>query len=223
MAIYTKSVRALMREDMRAALAASPDSIFSRQQAINWFAKNYPKIKTGTVTAHLTCLTTNAHSRIHHLAKPGEDDLFFQIDRSHYRLYRAGVDPSPVYPRRESARKPAVPDPVAVRASTRVTVDELGQWRRCLMQLLKRLYKIDTSERGVGSWIKSLSSERRVPRQIASCMSFVVEVRNAAEYDSVQLSDSLSNATVNAWNAILEWASGQKITLHAECYPRRAK
>ena len=97
MAIYSKSVRALMKEAMSAALASAEGAIFSKQQAIDWFAKNYPKIKTGTVTAHLIRLSTNAPSRTHYSAKPGEDDVFFQVDGSHFRLYQPANDPSPIY------------------------------------------------------------------------------------------------------------------------------
>ena len=86
-----------MKEGMSAALASAEGSLFSKQQAIDWFGKNYPKIKTGTVTAHLIRLSTNAPSRTHYSAKPGEDDVFFQIDGSHFRLYRPAQDPLPIY------------------------------------------------------------------------------------------------------------------------------
>jgi endonuclease len=86
-----------MKEGMSAALAPTDETVFSRQQAIDWFAKNYPKIKTGTVTAHLIRLSTNAPSRVHTSAKPGEDDVFFQIDGSHFRLYQPTQDPAPIY------------------------------------------------------------------------------------------------------------------------------
>ncbi len=97
MAIYSKSVRALMREGMTAALASAQGEIFSKQQAIDWFAMNYPKIKMGTVIAHLIRLSTNAPSRAHYSAKAGEDDVFFQLDGSHFRLYQPAQDPLPIY------------------------------------------------------------------------------------------------------------------------------
>lgn len=50
MALYSKPVRILMKE-MAADLAKAPDAIFSKQDAIKWFAQKYPKIKVGTVTA----------------------------------------------------------------------------------------------------------------------------------------------------------------------------
>jgi hypothetical protein len=86
-----------MKESMCAALASAAGTVFSKQQAIAWFAKNYPKIKTGTVTAHLIRLSTNAPSRTHYSAKPGEDDVFYQVDGSHFRLYQQTQDPSPIY------------------------------------------------------------------------------------------------------------------------------
>ena len=102
MAIYAKPVWALMK-DMATVLAPTPEAIFSKQQAIDWFSKNYPKIKTGTITAHLIRLSTNAPTRTHYNAKPGQDDVFFQLDGSHFRLYQPTQDPSPIYTARETA------------------------------------------------------------------------------------------------------------------------
>lgn len=96
MALYSKPVRILMKE-MAADLAKAPDAIFTKQDAISWFAQKYPKIKVGTVTAHLTRLSTNARSRTHYSAKPGGDDVLYQIDGSHYRHYRPSQDPAPIY------------------------------------------------------------------------------------------------------------------------------
>lgn len=96
MAIYSMPVRELMKDYMSPALAVSEDTVFTKQQALEWFAKNYPKIKAGTITAHLVRLSTNAKSRLHYSAKPNEDDVFFQIDGSHYRLYQPKQDPPPI-------------------------------------------------------------------------------------------------------------------------------
>jgi len=97
MAIYEKSVRFLMKDfviDQKIAKA----QIVSKDQVISWFRANYPKIKTGTITAHLIKMSVNAPSRVHYKANPnGEDDLFYQIDGSHFRLYEAGSDPLPIY------------------------------------------------------------------------------------------------------------------------------
>lgn len=41
-------------------------------------------------------MSTNAKSRFHYSAKPIEDDLFYQIDGSTYRLYDAQNDPYPL-------------------------------------------------------------------------------------------------------------------------------
>lgn len=96
MAIYEKPVRLLMR-DMVNDLSLQNGQSFVRQQAIDWFSQHYPKIKKGTITAHLIRLSVNAPSRLHYSPKPEEDDLFFQIDSNHFRLYEANQDPVPIH------------------------------------------------------------------------------------------------------------------------------
>jgi len=96
MPIYSKSVRSLMGEDMIASFALNPGQTFTRLQVLDWFAANYPKIKKSTITAHLSTLSANAASRVHHNARP-EDDRFFQIDSAHFRLYDPSKDPAPIY------------------------------------------------------------------------------------------------------------------------------
>lgn len=71
---------------------------FSRQEIISWFNNRYPKIKRGTITAHLILLSTNAPSRVHYKVKStGEHDLLFQVDSSNFRLYDKIKDPQPIY------------------------------------------------------------------------------------------------------------------------------
>jgi hypothetical protein len=82
--------------DMVKDLGFTKGQVLSRDQAIAWFEKRYSKIKEGTVSAHLIRLSTNAPTRVHYKAKP-EDDLFFQVDGSHFRLYDSQSDPAPIY------------------------------------------------------------------------------------------------------------------------------
>ena len=96
MAIYDKPVRFLMK-DMVNDFGLQNGQSFLKQQAINWFAEHYPKIKKGTITAHLIRLSVNVPTRLHYSPKQGEDDLFFQIDSNHFRLYDAKQDPAPIY------------------------------------------------------------------------------------------------------------------------------
>ena len=95
MAIYEKPVRLLMR-DMVKELGLNKGQILIKNQVITWFEKHYPKIKVATVSAHLIRLSTNAQTRVHYKAKPA-DDLFFQVDGSHFRLYDPKSDPPPIY------------------------------------------------------------------------------------------------------------------------------
>ncbi len=104
MAHYSKPVRVLM-QDMADELASEPGSVISKQDAVAWFAKKYPKIKTGTVTAHLIRLSTNAPSRTHYSAKPGEDDVLYQVDGGHFRLYQPAQDPPPIYTSRQPTER----------------------------------------------------------------------------------------------------------------------
>jgi len=92
MAIYEKSVRLLMK-DMANDFAMKKGDRITKKQTIAWFNDKYPKIKLGTITAHLVRMSTNARSRFHYSAKPVEDDLFYQIDGSTYSESTAGLLP----------------------------------------------------------------------------------------------------------------------------------
>jgi hypothetical protein len=84
-------------KDMADAFPLQSGQSFTRQQAIDWFAHHYPKIKTGTIHCHLIRLSTNAPTRLHYNAKPHEDDVFFQLDGGHFRLYDPAHDPAPIH------------------------------------------------------------------------------------------------------------------------------
>jgi len=96
MPIYDKPVRLLMRE-MAQKLNLTAEQVIERDLVIEWFARHYPRIKAGTVSAHLVLLSTNDRGRLHH--KPnsnGEDDLFFRVATGRYRLYDRNNDPKPI-------------------------------------------------------------------------------------------------------------------------------
>jgi len=106
MSLYDKPVWRLMR-DMVEDIDLKRGHTLSKSQVLAWFAERYPKVKKGTVTAQLTRMSTNAPSRIHYHGKPGDDDLFFQIDGSHFRLYDPERDPPPIYEAPDHAGEPA--------------------------------------------------------------------------------------------------------------------
>ena len=109
--IYNKSTRELFKKFIdlsqpppakglglieRKALAEGGH--FTRQEILAWFQEHYPKLKRGTVNAHLIVMSTNAPSRVHHNLRPnGADDLLFQIDGKNFRLYVKNSDPAPIY------------------------------------------------------------------------------------------------------------------------------
>jgi len=97
MPIYNKPVRLLLK-DFVTSQNILAGQIISRDQVISWFRENYPKIKLGTISAHFLKMSTNAPSRIHYsVSMTGDDDLFYQIDGSHFRLYEKETDPLPIY------------------------------------------------------------------------------------------------------------------------------
>lgn len=95
--LYNKPVRTLMH-DMVRDIGLKPDTIIARDRVRSWFKESYPKIKDGTIAAHLLRMSVNSKSRVHYGAKQGDDDLFFQIDSKHFRLYERSKDPAPIYP-----------------------------------------------------------------------------------------------------------------------------
>ena len=96
MALYEKPVRLLMH-DMVGNLGLQKGQVLTKDRVIAWFAEKYPRVKEGTISAHLIRLSTNATSRMYYNAKPGDDDLFFQLDGGNFRLYDSATDPVPNY------------------------------------------------------------------------------------------------------------------------------
>lgn len=148
MALYSKPVHILMKE-MATDLAKSPDAIFTKQDAISWFARNYPKIKVATVTAHLIRLSTNARSRTHYSAKPGEDDVLYQIDGGHFRHYRPGHDPAAIYSGGTATETSKVPEgeDEEVVAEAPSTGGEFAYETDLRNYLAKNLNKLETGLR----------------------------------------------------------------------------
>jgi endonuclease len=108
MAIHDKPVRELIPQ-MAADLVKQKDQLFSRGQAVTWFATHYPKIKKATISAHLYRFSTNAPVRLHYNPKPDED-LLFQVDASHFRLYDPATDPTPIHSKADaSVQQPPSP------------------------------------------------------------------------------------------------------------------
>lgn len=94
--IYDKPTRALLK-DMVAEWGLKPGQVFTSLRAIEWFAKNYPKLKPGSIRAHLVQASTNDRSRLHHPSTNYSDDLLFKVDSGQFRLYEQGKDPAPIH------------------------------------------------------------------------------------------------------------------------------
>lgn len=109
--IYDKSTRELIKEFIDTFILTSAKGFklierkplseggyFTRKEILSWFGDHYPKLKPGTVHAHLNMMSTNAPSRVHNNVRPnGVDDLLFQINGSSFRLFVEDSDPPPIY------------------------------------------------------------------------------------------------------------------------------
>ncbi len=95
--IYDRPTRALLK-DMLAEWALKPGETFAAQRAVAWFAEHYPKLKAGSIHAHLVQASTNDRSRLHHPSTRTTDDLLFKVGSREYRLYEPASDPPPVHP-----------------------------------------------------------------------------------------------------------------------------
>lgn len=94
--IYDKPTRVLLK-DMLAEWKLKTGETFAASRAIDWFAKNYPKLKAGSIYAHLVQASTNDPSRRHHAATNSTDDLLFKVGAREYRRYEPGIDPTPIH------------------------------------------------------------------------------------------------------------------------------
>jgi endonuclease len=77
----------------------TPNQIFSKSDAIRWFAEHYPKIKRNTVAMHVEGMSINNRVRKHHPnVKPGSGhDLFYKLGSDQYRLWNSETDGHPLY------------------------------------------------------------------------------------------------------------------------------
>lgn len=94
--IYDKPTRVLLK-DMLAFWNLQPGETFNAKRAVSWFAEHYPKLKSGSINAHLVQASTNDPSRLHHTTTNSTDDLLFRVGSREYRLYEPGKDPSPIH------------------------------------------------------------------------------------------------------------------------------
>src|SRR5262245_15814433 len=97
MSIYDRTTKLLMHEFAQSDL--KPGQVFTKSDAIKWFGKHYPKIKSVTVGMHVEGMAVNSTSRQHHRhIRPGTDwDLFLKLPDGKFRLWDKNTDPAPIY------------------------------------------------------------------------------------------------------------------------------
>jgi endonuclease len=97
MSIYERPAKSLMADWAKENL--TPGQTFKKSAAVQWFAKNYPKIKSNTVGMHVEGMAVNNLVRKHHSnIKAGSGhDLFYKIGPDQFRLWVPESDPAPRY------------------------------------------------------------------------------------------------------------------------------
>lgn len=119
-----------------------------------------------------------------------------------------------VLPPKEPQRDPQTtskPTAPARRLNEMVTADDLARWRRGLLRLLDAMEGQSVAREGPAARINRLSREGRIPREIASCMRLVAEMRNVTEYQGKRLSAAETAAAKNSWLAVEAWARESNI------------
>ena len=122
MSTYAQPIKNLMREFAR---TLKRDQSFTRQSAIDWFEKNYPRIAQRTVYLNVDVMSTNnIKTRRHHrYTQPGSGhDLFYKLDRSRFRLWNRKRDPRPLY----AGLKRAIPHSTHAAPTSRRLVSQLN-------------------------------------------------------------------------------------------------
>ncbi len=116
-------------------------------------------------------------------------------------------------PLKETARSPHRSTSENCGLEQMVSAEELAGWRRSLLRLLDALDAPPGPQEGLAARISRLSHQGKVPREIASCMRLVAEMRNVTEYEGKRLSATESAAAQNAWLAVEAWAREKKIQI----------
>jgi hypothetical protein len=101
---FSHSSRLLLREFVKRHNIARGQLIL-RTDLEAYFAAHDSRLKPASIAARLSQMTTNDPDRIRYQVHlDGTDDLLFEVDRQHLRLYEPGRDPQPFYRDPEPAR-----------------------------------------------------------------------------------------------------------------------
>jgi len=93
-----KTTTELMKEYFE-SIGLQGEKTFKRHELYDWFNKNYPDAKRGTLHGHLVKLSVNSPNRKHHYFRTdGSDDILFQINSDTFRLFNKTIDVKPEEP-----------------------------------------------------------------------------------------------------------------------------
>ncbi len=86
-------------------------------------------------------------------------------------------------------------------------INEISQWRRDLMRMLRALDDIEYDQEfeTVAGKIQRLTNDKKIPRPIASMMRTITAARNEMEYDDRPMSLPEAVAVRANWAAVRYW------------------
>ena len=205
---------------------ATEPGVLRTSEVIERLHVRYPSDpwKSTTISAHLIGLCVNHQSSMHYPHFRRHASLF-SLGNGHYRKWNPAQDGSwEVIDGRvqrldsdfevaqhgsKKARAVTAPRKAALPAiniaSPPVTLEDLTLWRRGLLRIFTKIDR-QLDREGLGGQIRRLSRTGQVPREIASLMSAIAEMRNVSEYEDKRLSYAEGEAVRHAWKAVTEWA-----------------
>jgi hypothetical protein len=200
---------------------ANESGVLETKQVTNSIYTRYPDRpwKPNTIAMHLVALSDHP-SNIHHPSHRRHRFLV-SLGNGRYRRGNAeevrlmgGEQEDPIGEDQPHKRDPQKLPPVSPASpKISVTADDLGRWRRNVIRLLNALGDRPSQPEGVVARILRLTRGGTIPRTTSALMVMLVEMRNAVEYEEVQLSPLQKETVWSAWRAILEWSQTKGITL----------
>jgi len=93
-----------------------------------------------------------------------------------------------------------------------LTTGQLAELRRGLLRLLDGLGP-SLPDENLAQRIQRMSRSNLIPRNVATCMHIIREMRSVAEYNAKTISPAETLAIEGALGVIREWAQEQKLAL----------
>jgi hypothetical protein len=95
MTTYDKPSKTLMLDFIKEKIVKG--QVFDKKDAVDWFAKHYPKLNPNTVKMDVECMAVNNPTMRRRIEPNSGYDLFFKVGAGKFRLWDSTNDPQPLY------------------------------------------------------------------------------------------------------------------------------